>query len=172
MQILYTFVLRAGIATTFSPNVVDIPARNTKVYKTLQGYIFRILQHFATKVCNFTRFTVVAYALSGNISFFLQDKKLVYNGNRLLQYGGDEIGGDPNCAASRMGAIMLFLKTSAFCRRNQTWKPGAIRFHFSSNWAVLLSNWSQSTESTNPNIYKKRSVRILVRAKFIACQNL
>ena len=32
-QILYTFVLRAEIATTFAPKTVAISARNTKVYK-------------------------------------------------------------------------------------------------------------------------------------------
>jgi hypothetical protein len=32
-QILYTFVLRAEIATTFGPKMVAISARNTKVYK-------------------------------------------------------------------------------------------------------------------------------------------
>jgi hypothetical protein len=26
--------------------------------RTLQGYIFRILQHFATKLCNFTHFSI------------------------------------------------------------------------------------------------------------------
>ena len=33
LQILYTFVLRAEIATIFGPNVAAISARNTKVYK-------------------------------------------------------------------------------------------------------------------------------------------
>jgi hypothetical protein len=32
-QILYTFVLRAEIATTFGPKMIAISARNTKVYK-------------------------------------------------------------------------------------------------------------------------------------------
>jgi hypothetical protein len=27
--------------------------------QTLQGYIFRILQHFATKLCNFTNFSML-----------------------------------------------------------------------------------------------------------------
>jgi hypothetical protein len=40
------FVLRAEIATFFGPNVQNL--------QTLQGYIFRILEHFATKLCNFT----------------------------------------------------------------------------------------------------------------------
>jgi hypothetical protein len=33
LQILYTFVLRAEIATTSGPKMVAISARNTKVYK-------------------------------------------------------------------------------------------------------------------------------------------
>jgi hypothetical protein len=33
LQILYTFVLRAEIATTFWAKMVAISARNTKVYK-------------------------------------------------------------------------------------------------------------------------------------------
>jgi hypothetical protein len=40
--------------------------------QTLQGYIFRILQHFSTKLCNSTHFGML----------FL---KLVYNGNCLFQ---------------------------------------------------------------------------------------
>ena len=57
-QILHTFVLRAEIATTFGPKMVAISARNTKVYK-----IFRILQHFATKLCNFTNFSMLFLAV-------------------------------------------------------------------------------------------------------------
>jgi hypothetical protein len=57
-QILYTFALRAEIATIFGPvNVVAISARNTK------GYIFRILQHFAAKLCNFTHFSMLFLAV-------------------------------------------------------------------------------------------------------------
>ena len=48
--------------------------------QTLQGYIFRILQHFATKLCNFTHFSM----LFPEIYFFCQDKKSVYNGNCLF----------------------------------------------------------------------------------------
>jgi hypothetical protein len=33
LQILYNFVLRAEIPTTFGPKMVAISARNTKVYK-------------------------------------------------------------------------------------------------------------------------------------------
>jgi hypothetical protein len=63
---MYTFVLRAEIPTTFGPKMVAISARNAKVYKnlqTLQGYIFRILQHFATKLCNFTNFSMLFRAV-------------------------------------------------------------------------------------------------------------
>jgi hypothetical protein len=57
LQILYTFVVHAEIATIFGPNVVALSACNTKVkseqnLQTLQDYIFRILQHFATNLSN------------------------------------------------------------------------------------------------------------------------
>ncbi len=42
--------------------MVQTSARNTKVYKSiqnLQGYIFRLLQDFATKLCNFTNFKML-----------------------------------------------------------------------------------------------------------------
>jgi hypothetical protein len=59
---MYTFVLRAEIAT-FSAQiyVVAISARNTKVYKIC--YVFRILQHFATKLCNVTHFSMLFVAV-------------------------------------------------------------------------------------------------------------
>ncbi len=58
-RILYTFVLRTEISTTFEPKVVQISAYNTKVYNLL-GYIFLILQHFATKLsCNCTNFKLL-----------------------------------------------------------------------------------------------------------------
>ena len=52
------FLLRAEIVTIFEPKMVTISARNTNTenMQTSQGYIFRILQHFATKFCNFTNF--------------------------------------------------------------------------------------------------------------------
>jgi hypothetical protein len=31
--------------------------------QTLQGYVFRILQHFATKLCNFTHFSMLFLAV-------------------------------------------------------------------------------------------------------------
>jgi hypothetical protein len=45
----------------------------------LQGYIFRTLQHFATKLCNFTNFRMLFCLLSHNDIFRLccLDKKLV-----------------------------------------------------------------------------------------------
>jgi succinate dehydrogenase hydrophobic anchor subunit len=42
LQILYTFVLHAKIA----------------IQQILEGYIFYILQHFPTKLCNFTNFSM------------------------------------------------------------------------------------------------------------------
>ena len=64
LQILFIFVLRAQIVTTFRPEVVTISARNTNIIQnsqTLQSYIFRILQHFTTKL----------YYLANFIVFFL-----------------------------------------------------------------------------------------------------
>ena len=62
LPILYTFVLRAEICTTIGVKVVQISARNTKNiqnWQILPGYIFRIIQHFATKFCNFTIFDMI-----------------------------------------------------------------------------------------------------------------
>jgi hypothetical protein len=47
LQILYTFVLRAEIATICGPNVVGISARNTKVYKICE-LCKAIFPHFTT----------------------------------------------------------------------------------------------------------------------------
>jgi hypothetical protein len=58
---LYAFVLRSEIATIFGPNVVAISARNTRVYKICELYIFRILEHFVTKLCNLTRFSICSF---------------------------------------------------------------------------------------------------------------
>jgi hypothetical protein len=53
--------------------------------RTLQGYIFRIIQHFATKLCNFTHFSI--YALSSCSDLFAYPcLELVYNRNCLLRY--------------------------------------------------------------------------------------
>jgi hypothetical protein len=62
MQILYTFVLRAEIATIFGPNVVGISARNTKVYKICK-FARLYFPHFATKFCNFTNFSMLFLAV-------------------------------------------------------------------------------------------------------------
>jgi hypothetical protein len=42
--------------------------------QTSQGYIFRILQHFVTKLCNFTNFIIRSLR---EFTFFCLDKKLV-----------------------------------------------------------------------------------------------
>jgi hypothetical protein len=49
--------LRAEIATIFGPNVGNVVG-------IFQGYIFRILQHFATKLCNFTNFSMLYLAVA------------------------------------------------------------------------------------------------------------
>jgi hypothetical protein len=48
LQILYTFVLRAA-GSNFRMQYKSI--QNLQIW---QGYIFRILQHIATKLCNFS----------------------------------------------------------------------------------------------------------------------
>ncbi len=67
--IFLIIVLRAEFVTTFGSEMVTISARNTIIInlRTSQGYIFRILQHFATKFWNFTTFE----RLFSRISFFL-----------------------------------------------------------------------------------------------------
>jgi hypothetical protein len=50
--------VRAEIATTFGPKMVAI-----QNLQTLQGYIFRILQHFATKLGKFTNFSMLFLAV-------------------------------------------------------------------------------------------------------------
>jgi hypothetical protein len=37
--------------------------KSTQNFRTLQGYIFRILQHFATKLGNFTNFSMLFLAV-------------------------------------------------------------------------------------------------------------
>ena len=52
--------------STFGSKVVQISVRNTKVYKMREicrAIIFRILQHFATKLCNFTNFKMLFLAV-------------------------------------------------------------------------------------------------------------
>ena len=85
LQILYTLVLRAEIATIFVPNVVAISKRNTKVYKICElckaifSTFYNISQpNFAislTLVCSFREYT-----------FCAKIKKLVYNGKLGIVY--------------------------------------------------------------------------------------
>jgi hypothetical protein len=60
---LYTFELRAVIATIFGPKMVAISAyaiqKNTKFANFARLYFPHILQHFATKLCNFTHFSML-----------------------------------------------------------------------------------------------------------------
>jgi hypothetical protein len=68
-QILHTFVLRAEIPTTFLPHLgkngsnFRTQYKSTQNLQTLRGYIFRILQHLATKLCNFTHFSMFFLAV-------------------------------------------------------------------------------------------------------------
>jgi hypothetical protein len=57
-QTLYMFVLRAEIVTIFGSKMVTISARNANIQnmQALQGNNFRILQHFVTRLCKFTKF--------------------------------------------------------------------------------------------------------------------
>ncbi len=62
LQVWSIIVLRAEKITTFEPKVVKTSARDAKIYKNLQiphRYIFLILQHFATKLCNFINFKML-----------------------------------------------------------------------------------------------------------------
>ena len=63
-QILYTFVLRAEIRTTFGPKIVAFSARNTKVYKIckLCKAIFSSFFNIS-KLCNFTNFSMLFLAV-------------------------------------------------------------------------------------------------------------
>jgi hypothetical protein len=72
LKILYTFVLRAEIP--FRPKCgrnFRTQYKSIQNLQTLQGYIFRNLQHFATKLCNFTHFSM----LFPGIYFFAKIKK-------------------------------------------------------------------------------------------------
>jgi hypothetical protein len=53
LQIWYTFVLHAEIATGRTQY------KSIQNLQTLEGYIFHILQHFTTKICNFTNFSML-----------------------------------------------------------------------------------------------------------------
>jgi hypothetical protein len=89
---LYIFVLRAVKITTFGSKMVIFPARsaNTVAYiqnlRTSQGYIFLILQHFATKRCNFTHSKTLFLAMHGNgFCSSCLDQNFVYSLNHPLQ---------------------------------------------------------------------------------------
>ena len=74
LAILYTSVLRAEICSTFGVKVVQIFARNKNVKKNwriLQGYIFHIVQHIATKLCSFAIFEVLFSAEGMNLVFYV-----------------------------------------------------------------------------------------------------
>jgi hypothetical protein len=84
-KILYTFVLRAEIATIFGPNVVAISTHNTKVYKICKAIYF---PHFTT----FRNQFILVHALSSCGDLFASPclvLKLVYNGNCVLKTEND-----------------------------------------------------------------------------------
>ena len=60
MEILYIFVLHTRKCTAFEMNVPGSRVRNTTIYK-IRPVIFLcyILQHFATKHCEFTNFKML-----------------------------------------------------------------------------------------------------------------
>jgi hypothetical protein len=85
LQVLYTFVLRAEVATIFGPSVVAISTRNTKVYKICElckAIFSAFYKHFATKVCNCTQFST----LFPGIYFFAKTKNKSTMGMDHLHY--------------------------------------------------------------------------------------
>ena len=80
LQILYNFVLRAEIATIFGTQYKSIQNLQT-LQGYIYGYIFRILQHFATK---FLLILVWSFTLSSCGDLVASPclvLKLVYNAN-------------------------------------------------------------------------------------------
>ena len=51
--------------------MVTFSARNANIYKIrkIRGYIFRILQHFATKICNSTNFKMLSLTVVKDFVF-------------------------------------------------------------------------------------------------------
>ena len=104
---LYTFVLRIEICTTFEPKVVQISANNTKVYKIceicLAIYIFLILQHLA--ICNFTNFKLLFLAIVMDFVSSYLDQNLVYSFSPLCSVISH--AGDPHCEPSAHLCLMF-----------------------------------------------------------------
>jgi hypothetical protein len=63
-QILYTFVLRAEIATTFGPKMVTISARNIQKYIKFANFARLYFPHFTTFRNHTLQFYSSKYALS------------------------------------------------------------------------------------------------------------
>jgi hypothetical protein len=84
LQILYTFVLRAEIAIIFGPNVVGISVRNTKVYKICELCKAMFSAFYNISEPNFAILLILVCSFQ-EYTFFAKIKKLVYNGNCLLQ---------------------------------------------------------------------------------------
>jgi hypothetical protein len=63
------------------------PVRNTKLIQNLQtsqGYIFRVLQHLATKLCNFSNFGMLFNAVIMNC--IISNFCLLSNANLKSEY--------------------------------------------------------------------------------------
>jgi hypothetical protein len=83
-QILYTFVLRVEIAIIFGPDVVAISPRNTKVSKICELCKAMFSAFYNISEPNFAILLILVCSF-GEYTFFAKTKKLVYNGNCLLQ---------------------------------------------------------------------------------------
>ena len=88
MQILYDFVLRAENWYHYRENGINFPyviKKHTK-FANLQGHIFHILEHFATKLCNCTKFRMLFIAVVMNfiISILLKILSIMQWSNNVL----------------------------------------------------------------------------------------
>ena len=69
LQILHIFVLRVE-KVTISARV----HKHIQILQTSQGYIFRILQRFATKLCSFTSFMMSYQVVVKELTFLAKIK--------------------------------------------------------------------------------------------------
>ncbi len=72
MKILYIFVLRTKNRYHYRKKGINflcvIRIEKIQNLQTSQGYIFHILQHFTTKLCNFTKFKMLFNAVIMNFT--------------------------------------------------------------------------------------------------------
>ena len=94
LQILYTFVLR------LPQNGRTSGVQNLQ---NSQAYIFRILQHFATKLGNFTNFNMLFLAVVKDFDFFAK-MKIQFKRGMAIQ--------SASCGVkSRFSSLLVILKT-------------------------------------------------------------